>query len=210
MKKTNTAVAEAPEEKQKIDPEVVPPAEPAPISDADNFFSVSSKDREAEMKKYMQELSAPKEKMDDVELEFMDDLDDPEDAAGGDPDMTPEEQELAGYLDVSDGHKQMAKVALMAVDKFLAFVASMVTGMEMERYKRPKKPDDYEIEVTAAMMKKYEVQMSLEWMFAVAMIGAYSPAFQKAYADRQAMKAKKEKERRQEELRILAQNIHRN
>ena len=92
----------------------------------------------------------------------------------------------------------------------MAFVASMVTGMEMDRYKRPKKPDDYEIEVTAAMMKKYEVQMSLEWMFAVAMIGAYSPAFQKAYADRQAMKAKKEKERRQEELRILAQNIHRN
>ena len=86
----------------------------------------------------------------------------------------------------------------------------MVTGMEMDRYKRPKKPDDYEIEVTAAMMKKYEVQMSLEWMFAVMMIGAYSPAFQKAYADHKAMKAKREKQRRQEELEILARNIHRN
>ena len=180
--------------------------EPAPISDADSFFSVSSKDREAEMKRYMQELAAPKEKMDDVELDFMDDPDDPE----GDPQMTPEEQELAGYLDVSDGHKEMARVMLMGIDKFLAFIASMITGMDMDRYKRSKNPDNYEVEVTAAMMKKYEVQMSLEWMFAVMMIGAYSPAFQKAYADHKAMKAKREKQRRQEELEILARNIHRN
>ncbi|PHN00753.1 hypothetical protein [Flavilitoribacter nigricans] len=206
MKKTNTAQTEAPEKKSVADPEVAPKAEPAPISDADNFFSVSSKDREAEMKKYMQELAAPKEKMDDVELEFMDDPDDP----AGDPQMTREEQELAGYLDVSDGHKEMARVMLMGIDKFLAFIASMITGMDMDRYKRSKNPDNYEVEVTAAMMKKYEVQMSLEWMFAVMMIGAYSPAFQKAYADHKAMKAKREKERRQEELRILAQNIHRN
>jgi hypothetical protein len=163
------------------------------------------------MKKYMQELAAPKEKMDDVELDFMDDPDDPE-AAGGDPDMTPEEQELAGYLDVSDGHKQMARVMLMGIDKFLAFVAGMITGMDMDRYKRSKNPDNYEVEVTvtAAMMKKYEVQMSLEWMFAVMIIGAYSPTFQKAYADYKAMKAKREKQRREDELRILAQNIHRN
>ena len=187
-------------------PDATPQAEPAPISDADSFFSVSSKDREAEMKKYMQELAAPKEKMDDVELDFMDDPDDPE----GDPQMTPEEQELAGYLDVSDGHKEMARVMLMGIDKFLAFIASMVTGMDMDRYKRSKNPDNYEVEVTAAMMKKYEVQMSLEWMFAVMMIGAYSPAFQKAYADHKAMKAKREKQRRQEELEILARNIHRN
>lgn len=200
-----TTKAKVPDQVQEEQPQV----EPAPISDADNFFSVSSKDREAEMKKYMQELSAPKEKMDDVELEFMDDLDDPENA-GGDPDMTPEEQELAGYLDVSDGHKEMARVMLMGIDKFLAFVAGMYTGMDMDRYKRPKKPDNYEVEVTAAMMKKYEVHMSLEWMFAVMIIGAYSPAFQKAYADHKAMRAKREKQRRQEELEILARNIHRN
>ena len=136
-------------------PEATQQTEPVQISDADSFFSVSSKDREAEMKKYMQELAAPKEKMDDVELDFMDDEDDPE----GDPQMTPEEQELAGYLDVSDGHKEMARVMLMGIDKFLAFIASMVTGMDMDRYKRSKNPDNYEVEVTAAMMKQYEVQM---------------------------------------------------
>ena len=187
-------------------PEATAQAEPAQISDADSFFSVSSKDREAEMKKYMQEFSAPKEKMDHSDLDFPED---PEDV-DSDPQMTPEEQELAGYLDVSDGHKEMARVMLMGIDKFLAFIASMVTGMDMDRYKRSKNPDNYEVEVTAAMMKKYEVQMSLEWMFAVMIIGAYSPAFQKAYADHKAMKAKREKQRRQEELEILARNIHRN
>ena len=187
-------------------PEAPPQAEPAPISDADSFFSVSSKDREAEMKKYMQELAAPKEKMDHSDLDFPDD---PEEV-DSDPQMTPEEQELAGYLDVSDGHKEMARVMLMGIDKFLAFIASMITGMDMDRYKRSKNPDNYEVEVTAAMMKKYEVHMSLEWMFAVMIIGAYSPAFQKAYADHKAMKAKREKQRRQEELEILARNIHRN
>jgi hypothetical protein len=187
-------------------PEAPPQAEPAPISDADSFFSVSSKDREAEMKKYMQELAAPKEKMDHIEMDFPDDPDE----VGEDPEMTPEEQELAGYLDVSDGHKEMARVMLMGIDKFLAFIASMITGMDMDRYKRSKNPDNYEVEVTAAMMKKYEVHMSLEWMFAVMIIGAYSPAFQKAYADHKAMKAKREKQRRQEELEILARNIHRN
>ena len=187
-------------------PEAPPQAEPAPISDADSFFSVSSKDREAEMKKCMQELAAPKEKMDHSDLDFPDD---PEEV-DSDPQMTPEEQELAGYLDVSDGHKEMARVMLMGIDKFLAFIASMITGMDMDRYKRSKNPDNYEVEVTAAMMKKYEVHMSLEWMFAVMIIGAYSPAFQKAYADHKAMKAKREKQRRQEELEILARNIHRN
>lgn len=186
------------------------PPDPEPIAanpagDPDDFFAVSSKERESEMKNFIKELGRPKEKMEDVEMDFMEDPEEGPEAAG--EGMSDQEREMAGYFDTSDGHKEMARVGLLAIDKFLAFLASLFTGMDMDRYKRSKKPDEYEIEVTAAMIKKYQVHMSLEWMFIMAIIGAYSPTFQRAYADRKAMKAAQEKQRRQEELEALARNI---
>lgn len=198
---TNNAAPPAEDPEDKLDLQ--------PINSADDFFAVSSKDREKDMKDFISTLKAPKEKMDDVDTSFMDD---PEELEGGPAtdELTEEERQMASYLDVSDGHKEMARAGLLMVDQLLSTVASMITGENPDRYRRGKKPDDYEVEVTAAMMKKYEVRMSLEVMFIIAIVGAYSPAFSKAYAD--FRKKKEEKAREREKLRIqeLARNIRYN
>ncbi|MCB0631273.1 MAG: hypothetical protein R2824_15780 [Saprospiraceae bacterium] len=198
MGKSNVAPAPAEDPEDKLELE--------PIETADDFFASSSKDRERDINDFISSLKAPKEKMEDVDTSFMDD---PEEETPGES-LTDEEREIASYLDVSDGHKEMARAGLLMVDKLLSTVAGMVTGENPDRYKRGKKPDDYEVEVTAAMMKKYEVRMSLEWMFIVAIVGAYSPAFKKAYDDHRKKRRALAKERREEELRVMAQNIRYN
>lgn len=127
--------------------------------------------------------------------------------------LNDEERAMAEQLEgVSDGHQLTAKFILKQMDKFFGFGFSIMSGMEPERYRRYKegqKLDEDEVLLLAALIKKYQVTMSLEVMFITAIFFGYAPMGQKAWKDAKAMKAKKEKEYRQQ-LREEAEYFKRN
>src|SRR5690606_13327486 len=107
--------------------------------------------------------------------------------AADDPDaVSPEDQEVLNYFDYTEDHYRTAEFFLIWLDKGFAFGASMISGMEMNRYRRriEKPKDDYEAQVTAALVKKYQMALPLEWMLVTALLMAYVPEYVKAFQDR--------------------------
>ena len=126
--------------------------------------------------------------------------DDPEEDSNTSPIDDPEDAEMASYLDYTDEHLLTAQFMLVQLDKALAFSFSLLSGMNMDRYRRRKeKPggEDYEAQIAAALVKKYQMRLSLEWMLASALIMGYAPMANKAIADRRARQAQKAREAQQ-------------
>jgi len=109
------------------------------------------------------------------------------------------EEGTLSYFDFDEEHEKTAEFGLVLLDQLMSFIAGLYSGQDASKYERfqggKKKPSKYQIEVTAAMVKKYQAKMQLEWMFATAIFMAYAPIFSQAHKDRsQAKKAKAIKE----------------
>ncbi|KAA3636949.1 MAG: hypothetical protein DWQ02_07460, partial [Bacteroidetes bacterium] len=88
-----------------------------------------------------------------------------------------------------------AEFLLIQIDKVLAFSFGLVSGMDSDRYRRRKEKiqgNDYEAEIGAALVKKYQMRLSLEWMFISALVIGYAPMMNKALKDRKEVQAKKQ------------------
>lgn len=161
---------------------------PAPAGNqADDFFT--SKDADQGLKNFLSHMKQPVEEVEaPPSFDFMDE--DEEISSGGDE----VDDEMLSHFDYTEEHKLTAEFMLIQVDKALAFSFSLISGMEMDRYRRRKdkiQSDDYELEIAAALIKKYQMRMSLEWMFASAMIMGYAPLLTKAIQDRKDKKSSK-------------------
>lgn len=159
------------------------------VGTADDFFT--TKDADKGLKSFLTHMKQPVEEIEAPPvLEGMGE-EDPDDLGGDNP----EEEEMLSHFDYSEEHKLTAEFILIQVDKALAFSFSLVSGMDSDRYRRRKEKmatDDYELEIAAALVKKYQMRLSLEWMFASAMIMGYAPLLNKAIKDRAENKKKKE------------------
>lgn len=175
-----------------------PKTEAAPVDiteNVDDFFSAKESDSDFKgflkhMKQPVEEIEAPPILQDSIEEE-------PEMPPNPDDIPSPEDEELAGYLDYSEEHRLTAEFMLIQLDKGLAFSLSMISGMDMDRYRRRKvrnKADDYEVEIAAALVKKYQMRLSLEWMLATAIVMGYTPMVKKAMKDRRERLVKARKQ----------------
>lgn len=118
----------------------------------------------------------------------------------------PEDREMMDALDYTEEHRFTAEFLLIQIDKIIGFGLSVFSGGEAESYRRRVnriQGEDYEAQLLAAMIKKYQMRLSLEWMFASAMIIAYAPAFDKAMKDRKARVKAEQEQARQQYLEIL-------
>lgn len=178
----------------KAKPETAPKS--AKQKPVDDFFDTAEPG--ANIDQYVKHMKETKEVIDTPPI-----LAPPEDLPA-DPE-TPEEisdddREMLNYFDYTDHHYKTAEFILIWLDKGFAFGASMVSGMDMDRYrKRLKKPqgDDYEAEITAALVKKYQATLPLEWMLVSALLMAYVPEYAKAFKDRREQQAAKLQQQRQ-------------
>ena len=117
-----------------------PKTEAVPVDtteNVDDFFSAKKSDSDFKgllkhMKQPVEEIEAPPI-MHEPEEE-------PEPEVPLNPEDTPspEDEELAGYLDYSEEHRLTAEFMLIQLDKGLAFSLSMISGMDMDRYRRRK------------------------------------------------------------------------
>lgn len=135
---------------------------------------------------FIQDMKTPVEKI-DPPPGF--DIEDPE------KDIEPGEEEItetgslggSGQFNFTDEHKFTAEFLLIQIDKVLGFAFGMISGEPGDKYRRRKNQvqgKDYEAELAAALVQKYQMKLSLEWAFVSALIIAYSPAGAQAFADR--------------------------
>ncbi len=171
------------------------PKAAATTESVDDFFS--AKDSNKDLKHFLTHMKQPVEEIEAPPIfqkeEEVPEADQPVDT----PD--PADEEMAQLLDYTEEHRLTAEFMLIQLDKGLAFALSMISGADMDRYRRRQvrnKADDYELEIAAALVKKYQMRLSLEWMLATALIMGYTPMINKAIGDRQ--KANRAKAREQE------------
>ena len=164
----------------------------APPAGTDDFFT----NTDSSMADFVKHMSRPVEHIDapPIDLDADSGIEDGAATAEG---LSDSDREMLSNFDYNEGHLKSAEFTLIQVDKAFAFGFSLVSGQDMQKYRlRAVKPkgEDYEAEILAALFKKYQLEMSLEWMFVAALIFAYGPVLKVALDDK-AEAAKKAMER---------------
>lgn len=132
------------------------------------------------------------------------------DPGAADAPITDNDEETLNYFDYSPEHKQTALTAIYALDMVFGFTGQLISGMPADRYKQfadGKKPSSDFVDVTAALIKKYQVRLSLEAMFFTALAMIYGPSLTLAMADRRKMAEAEERQRQEDEIARRAQMI---
>lgn len=115
--------------------------------------------------------------------------------------LSREEKDMVQYFDFTDEHRLTAEIGLIWIDRLMAMIASFITGRSADEYRTRKgKPpkDDYEIQLAAALVKKYQMRLSLEWAFLMAMGMRYGPVMASVPRDVRKGKVKVEAEKGKE------------
>lgn len=114
------------------------------------------------------------------------------DDSEGEP-ITDDDEGNLQYLDYSEEHKMTALFFIGLIDNGMGWIGTMISGQTPEKYRKfsdQAKPPDYYVNVTAALVKKYQAKMSLEMMFFSALLMIYAPAMKTAWDDRKIEKEK--------------------
>lgn len=151
----------------------------------DDFFS--AKDSGNDLKDFLKHMKQPVEEIEAPPI-FQKEAE-PEAPPTSEEIPDPADEEMAQMLDYTEEHRLTAEFILIQLDKGVALTLSLLSGMDMDRYRRRKvrnQADDYELEIAAALVKKYQMRLSLEWMLATALVMGYAPMINKAVSDRQA------------------------
>lgn len=174
----------------------------------DDFFADINTDED--LKSFIAHMEQPRE-----EIPQLPDFDEggaigPIEGEEGEPgeELSREEKDMVQYFDFTDEHRLTAEIGLVWIDRLMAMIASFITGRSADAYRTRKgspcgicgasipqgKPpkDDYEIQLAAALVKKYQMRLSLEWAFLMAMGMRYGPVM--ASVPREVRKAKVEAE----------------
>lgn len=169
--------------------ETIPPPPTGPGSDFDDFMS---------------SITAPREHIEAPTPPPTPDAD-----PGAEP-ITDNDEETLNYFDYNPEHKQTALTAIYALDMVFGFTGQLISGMPADRYKQfadGKKPSSDFVDVTAALIKKYQVRLSLEAMFFTALAMIYGPSLTMAIADRRKVAEAEEIQRQEAEIARRAQMI---
>lgn len=144
----------------------------------DDFFADINTDED--LKSFLAHMEQPRE-----EIPQLPDFDEggaigPIEGEEGGPgeELSREEKDMVQYFDFTDEHRLTAEIGLIWIDRLMAMIASFITGRSADAYRTRKgKPpkDDYEIQLAAALVKKYQMRLSLEWAFLMAMGMRYGP-----------------------------------
>jgi hypothetical protein len=172
---------------------------PGVSKNENDFFSDIPADDE--LKQFIGHMGQEKEKIDAPDFGLEEELEE----------ATADEQELMGQMSqATPEHQELAKFILIQMDRIMSFSFSLFSGMESERYatRLSKASDsDYETEILAGLLYKYQLKMSLEYMFMIAIVMIYTPQASKAIKDRKEMRKTKEWEQERERAEFYKQSV---
>jgi hypothetical protein len=166
-----------------------------------DFFADINTDED--LNSFVTHMQQDKEEVDAPEI----DLDDPEE--GGEASV--EEKEILGQINgAAKEHQELAKFILIQMDKIFSFTFSLVSGREPERYQTKLSKatgNEYESEILAGLLYKYQLRMSLEYMFLIAILLIYTPMASKAVKDRKEVALEKKLEEEKQRAQIYREII---
>lgn len=114
------------------------------------------------------------------------------------------DEEMAGHLNFGEGERMTAEFILKTTDGLFAFMFSMWSKEEAERYlafKKESQQTKQVVELGAALVKKYQAKLSLEFMFFTALGMLYVPMAAKAEQDRVARVNRQRAQAEEERIR---------
>ena len=169
----------------------------------DDFFKMKM-ETDDEMRDFLQHMKKDKEQ---IELPDIDLPGEEEEEETGEEGISEEDKGHLKSLDYTQEHKFWAELFLIQLDKGMATIASIVSGMDAKRYRQRTGPsktaeDDYEVTLTAALINKYQVKFSMEFALAMLLVGKYSLVITRARKD--AKEAKEQKQKQAEEPKANA------
>lgn len=168
-------------------PEVI---EDKPKATANDFFT--AKDASGDINSFIKDMKIKREEVEPPPA--FDEPEEPEDPEAGLPGES--DEQMAEHLDFTEEHRFTAEFILIQMDKMLAFSFGLISGMDSDRYRRRKEKiqgNDYEAELGAALIKKYQLRLGLEWMFISAIVIGYAPMMNKAMKDRKEVVKEKQR-----------------
>jgi hypothetical protein len=115
-------------------------------------------------------------------------------AATDDP-LTDDDQNNLAYLDYSDEHKVTATFLIMTFDRMMGMGCGLLARESGETYRKFNNKSDISsdyLDVTSALVKKYQARMSLEFILVGIMVAIYAPNFTMAYSKGKLKKAQEQ------------------
>lgn len=107
----------------------------------------------------------------------------PGEQAGEEP-LNDEDRRSAEYLNYDDEHRTTAIWVIRTIDRGMGMLCGLLSGDKSERYYKYQSNqaigDDY-LDVTAALVKKYQARLSLEFVFVTILLASYVPSVTAAY-----------------------------
>lgn len=182
------------------EPQLAP--EPAAQSDAGaNFFKLDDVSRKQAFDEFVGHMQRPREKMEESPFNFSPEPEPEEES------ITDDDEENIELFNYDQDHETTALFLIGLLDSGVGFVGTMATGMDPDRYQRfaNRTPPDFYVQATAAMVKKYQAKLSLEWMFFSAIAMVYGPAVGQIRKDRKMMATARRKADEQEEMERIAE-----
>ncbi|WP_020539278.1 hypothetical protein [Lewinella cohaerens] len=141
-----------------------------------------------------EEVEPPKF-LDESDFVGGDEGEDPEGEPATDEPLTDDDKNNLEYLDYSDEHKVTATFMIMTFDRVMGMGCGMLAREPGEAYRKFNNKSDISndyLDVTAALVKKYQARMSLEFILIGTMIAIYAPNFSMAYSKGKIKKAQEE------------------
>lgn len=175
--------------------------------DGSDFFALDDSSRKEAFNEFVGHMKRPREKMDDVPFSF-DEIESEKEKVSEEQ-ITDDDNANLSYFNYDPEHETTALFIIGAFDSFTGTIGMLMTDRDPERYMAfaNRKPSQYYVDATAAMVKKYQAKLSLEAMFVTALAMVYSPVIKKIYTDKKEIKQQqKEKSKTTEEELILALN----
>ncbi|WP_367390145.1 hypothetical protein [Lewinella sp. LCG006] len=120
---------------------------------------------------------------------------DPEGEPATDEPLTDDDKNNLEYLDYSDEHKVTATFMIMTFDRGMGMLCGMLAREPGEAYRKFNNKSDISndyLDVTAALVKKYQARMSLEFILIGIMVAIYAPNFSLAYSKGKMKKAQEQ------------------
>ncbi|AEE53745.1 hypothetical protein [Haliscomenobacter hydrossis] len=156
----------------------------------------------SEIDDFLSSITMPREEI--TAPPIMTGPDEPDDAP-----ITDNDEQTIGLLNYEPEHRETALFFIGMIDNAMGMAGMFISGMPAEKYMKFAKttPPEYYVNVTAALVKKYQARMSLETMFISALMMIYGPVIPAAMADRRKVEEQEERERQQAEIQRQAQII---
>jgi len=116
--------------------------------------------------------------------------------------ITDDDQANMEYLNYTNEHRDTAMFLIMTLDRGIGFVSNAIAKDYEHNFRKFENRKDISqdyLDVTAALVKKYQAKLSLEMILLMTVTAIYAPTLTLAYTKRQSNATSKKEKKKQDD-----------